>query len=415
MKRGIWRCCSEAAATSAFTSRPPVRLVLPRRTATIIIHRSFSVSVSRRRQVPPDQILEELEHLEAQVAKGQLDHLPLRNRQQVFRQIDDLHRQLQATEIREAHSGQYGGGPRRPEYPRSGRWERFQQTWRHSPGFRQFAYGCVAAACIFAWYNQELVPITNRRRFNCFPNKWEEALGELIYRETIEQFKGKLLPDSDPRTQMVRRVIQGLAPVSGLEDYEVHVIEDRDQRNAFAVPGGQVFVFSGLLPICKTEAGLAAVLSHELAHVVAHHWAERMSSTYLLFGFLIPSLAFWDGGLMSFWLLQQASSLVYNLPASRLEETEADQIGLILMARSCYDPSAAIGIWERMLQAGEMSPPEWLSTHPSTYNRIENIKGWLEMAERESEAAGCARVRDQAQAFADSFGFRPVITKRMRS
>jgi len=101
----------------------------------------------------------------------------------------------------------------------------------------------------------------------------------------IEEYKGKLLPPHDPKVRMVQRVLDRLIPHSGLTEennhWEVHVI-DEDTKNAFVVPGGKVFVFSGILDVCRGDDGLAAVLGHEIAHNVAHHAAEKMSQTGVL-------------------------------------------------------------------------------------------------------------------------------------
>jgi predicted Zn-dependent protease len=162
------------------------------------------------------------------------------------------------------------------------------------------------------------------------------------------------------------------------------VIEDDKTVNAFALPGGKVAVYTGLLPITQDEAGLAVVLSHEIGHAIARHGAERLSTQELVqigeIG-LIVALGGKD---------PQTVRTVHNaygigtgvgviLPYSRKHESEADHIGLILMAKAGYNPQTAVEFWQRMLRAKQDKkvPPEFLSTHPSDERRIRQIREWL--------------------------------------
>jgi Zn-dependent protease with chaperone function len=126
-------------------------------------------------------------------------------------------------------------------------------------------------------YNLEEVPVSGRRRFNIISPGMEEALGRSSVEQVRQEYKGRILPDSDARVRRVKQVLERLLPYAegeGLKDlqWEVTVIESPEQ-NAFVAPGGKVFVFTGILPLCKDEDGIAAVLGHEIAHVVAHHTA----------------------------------------------------------------------------------------------------------------------------------------------
>ena len=164
------------------------------------------------------------------------------------------------------------------------------------------------------------------------------------------------MPENSREVRMVHRVLERLLPHSGLEheNWEVYVIDDQT-KNAFVVPGGKVFVFRGILDVCKGEDGLAAVLGHEIAHNVAHHAAEKMSRMVVILpvGIISWLLTGVDPGLVRFGV-----NLMLSLPNSRKQEEEADYIGLLMMAESCYDPSAAIGLWTRMEQAEQYSPPQ---------------------------------------------------------
>ena len=120
----------------------------------------------------------------------------------------------------------------------------------------------------FYIYNLETVPVSGRRRFNCISAKRETDMAQQLYGQVMQEFGSRVLPAWHPNSKLVNKVMNRLIPASGLEDqaWEVHVVND-PQMNAFVLPGGKVFVFSGILPICNGEDGLATVLGHEIAHV----------------------------------------------------------------------------------------------------------------------------------------------------
>jgi metalloendopeptidase OMA1, mitochondrial len=166
--------------------------------------------------------------------------------------------------------------------------------------------------------------------------------------------------------------------------WEFEVV-DRRVINAFCLPGGKVVVYSGILPITQTEAGLATVIGHEVAHALARHGAERLSDKRVA----VAALAVTAIGLsvnrrtapmVPFTMAALGAGATYGvlLPMSRTQEAEADHIGLILMAMAGYDPHEAIGLWERMRDANvEARQATWLSTHPSDEERIKNIRAWV--------------------------------------
>ncbi|KAI9605070.1 hypothetical protein H4Q26_003041 [Puccinia striiformis f. sp. tritici PST-130] len=163
-------------------------------------------------------------------------------------------------------------------------------------------------------------------------------------------------------------------PVS---DWKIHVIDEPKIQNAW-----EIFVFTGILPICKTEAGLATVLGHEVAHQVLRHPAERMSSMKVIF--LLTTMLSIVG--LDPAICRAAVTLLMTLPNSRRSEVEADQIGLNIMASACYDPKEAIGVWKRMDQHDQSSritrtATEFLQTHPTHDTRIEKITSWLPEAQ----------------------------------
>ncbi|OLN85869.1 Mitochondrial metalloendopeptidase OMA1 [Colletotrichum chlorophyti] len=278
-------------------------------------------------------------------------------------------------------------------------------------GFRRFAssrgthFGiaaCFLAAVAFYFYNVQTVPVSGRRRFNCYSEESvikvsAEQVKRVIY--DVQSQGGRFLPSWDPRTQMVARVMRRLIPVSGLEsqDWEVYVIDDPHTLNAFVLPGGKVFVHSGILRVTRNEDGLAAVLGHEIAHNLAQHVGERMSSSIgpnILLGSVLLLSGMIPGAIiLAQYLGSGLMDLLFTRPMGRKQESEADYIGLMLMAEACYDPREAVEFWRRMDRASKRAQaeevPEFLSTHPSNEHRIEKCTEWLPKAMEKWEASDC--------------------------
>ncbi|GME21867.1 mitochondrial metalloendopeptidase oma1 [Neofusicoccum parvum] len=220
-------------------------------------------------------------------------------------------------------------------YRRGPQYSRFQQAgniftrWAARPTFYYEIGGLGAAVGGFYVYNLEVVPVSGRRRFNVVSPEIEQSMSKEMYNQVLQEYHGRILPPWDRRVRMVQRVLDRLIPASGLtdENWEVHVIDD-PQKNAFVIPGGKVFVFSGILPICQNEDGLAAVLGHEIAHNVAHHAAERMSqSIFVLTAVLAIDIFLGGTGGLTRMLLD----LTFMKPGSRSQESEADFIGLSVL------------------------------------------------------------------------------------
>ncbi|PHH73446.1 hypothetical protein CDD83_4751 [Cordyceps sp. RAO-2017] len=193
------------------------------------------------------------------------------------------------------------------------------------------------------------------------------------------------------------------------EDWEMRVIADDQTVNAFIFPGGKVFVCSGLVRACRSEDALAAVLAHEIAHDVASHTAERLSAAWVA-NLTAGSLLFLAGALpglalFSLWSVVggfYVQDLLFQLPMSRKQESEADYIGLMLMAEACYDPRAAVPFWrlmETIERVGGTEVPEMISTHPSHAHRLDQIEGWLPEAMQKRSESDCSGTA----AFADRF------------
>jgi Zn-dependent protease with chaperone function len=232
----------------------------------------------------------------------------------------------------------------------------------------------LAASCATA-------PVTHRSQLILVSSAYEAQLGAQAF-EAVGK-KGKRSRDPAP-IAVVERIGSRIAAASALQaNWEFAVFEDDKQVNAFALPGGKVGVYTGIFPVAETEAGLAAVLAHEVGHVIARHGAERLSQGLLLqfgaaaiqIGMGANNPAVTNGVLQAYGL---GATIGVLLPWGRTQESEADRIGLVLMAEAGYDPHAALSLWERMEKRdGKQRAPEFLSTHPGPGQRAENIRAWL--------------------------------------
>jgi predicted Zn-dependent protease len=180
-----------------------------------------------------------------------------------------------------------------------------------------------------------------------------------------------------------------------LKDYQwEYKLVDSKEVNAWCMPGGKIVVYTGILPIAKDDAGLAAILGHEVAHALANHGQQRMSAGMLqqvgAVGVAVATgnkSAETQQQFMQYYGL--ASQVGGMLPFSRSHESEADMIGLTLMSIAGYNPDNAVSLWERMsAQSGGQAPPEFMSTHPANETRIANIKQWAPGAKAEAAKFG---------------------------
>lgn len=205
----------------------------------------------------------------------------------------------------------------------------------------------------------------------------------------------KMRPSQDPREiEPVKRVAARIVEAAKRSKYaemanqfqwEVTVIKDDKTPNAFALPGGKMAVYTGIFPMAKTEAGLAAVMGHEVVHALARHGAERMSQGQLTNAGLqvigTAAGAAGGGGMLgqaAMAALGVGAKVGVLLPFSRKHESEADYVGILLAADAGYDPRESIALWERMGQmSGGGAPSEFMSTHPSHETRIDQLKKWM--------------------------------------
>ncbi|KEF59892.1 uncharacterized protein A1O9_04740 [Exophiala aquamarina CBS 119918] len=293
-----------------------------------------------------------------------------------------------------------GKGQQGQQWSNFGPVYRLQYVWRN---YRTFVVVAGTGGGIFYVANLEEVPITHRRRFNIISPATEKSLGAEGYSQILQQYQGKILPADHPVTRMVAKVVERLLPATGglaNDEWRVHVIDSPEEQNAFVMPGGKVFVFTGILPICMDDNGLAAVLAHEIAHDIAHHTAEKMSrGAFVVLVATLLSFVFDVGGDLG----NVVSNLFLALPNNRTQELEADYIGLLMMADSCFDPESAAAFWSRMKEGNPSEPPQFLSTHPSHYNRKDAILRYLPEARARFDNNGCSNVRDYAHTFKDAF------------
>ncbi|EPE04912.1 mitochondrial metalloendopeptidase oma1 [Ophiostoma piceae UAMH 11346] len=260
-----------------------------------------------------------------------------------------------------------------------------------STGMQSVVIFSAVGALLFYFSHLEVVPVSGRRRFNYFSDSTMRMLGEMQYEQLLEEAQRsgqRFLSDYDPRTVVVRHVMSRLIPVSGMSnspgDWEIVVIDDPNTANAFVLPGGKVFVYSGIFSAARNEDAVATVLGHELAHNLANHHGERASSA--IGSTILSWSAFFLTAGLSYFVLSPVINLVFNAPMSRKQESEADFIGLMLMAEACFDPSQALGFWQRMDQEQQLQPPEW-------------IREWLPVAMEKRTQSTCNGTQDFAERF----------------
>jgi predicted Zn-dependent protease len=225
------------------------------------------------------------------------------------------------------------------------------------------------------------VPHTQRKSLILVSPGQETAMGEQAYREILSQEK---LSDNKKWVLMVDKVGWNIARVSHQPNlnWEFKLIES-DQMNAFCLPGGKVAVYTGIMKVAQNEAGLAAIMGHEIAHAVARHGAERMTQVLLVnMGLTMADVSLQNSEHRD--LIMAAIGLSANvgvlLPYSRKHETEADNIGTFYMARAGYDPNEAVALWQRFAEAEQARVPAFLSTHPPSRERAEELRAIAQQA-----------------------------------
>jgi len=252
----------------------------------------------------------------------------------------------------------------------------------------------IVCAAGLLCYACATVPLTGRSQLSLVSNSEIVSMSATEYQQVVRQ--GPLSTDRE-QTELVRRVgtrtaqavqkyMSQIGASSQLDGFkwEFNVIDDPKTVNAWCMPGGKVAFYTGILPICRDETGVAVVMGHEVAHAVANHGRERMSQQMVQqYGMTALGTLMGSNPGLGKQLFSQAvgiGSQLGMLSFSRTHESEADKIGLIFMAMAGYDPRQAVSFWQRMAAQGGQKQPEWLSTHPSDETRIRALQAQLPQA-----------------------------------
>ena len=233
-----------------------------------------------------------------------------------------------------------------------------------------------------------LVPLTGRRQLSLVSDADMLSTSFVQYDQFLKENKLSTNTAQTNEVKQVGRRIQNAVTTYFARNkmsqdlngfaWEFNLVESKE-ANAWCMPGGKVMVYSGILPLAQNETGLAVVMGHEIAHAVAKHSNERMSQalvTQLGGQVLAEALKQKPQQTQQIWMTLFGVGVQVGavLPYNRLQESEADHLGLIFMAMAGYDPHASIEFWQRMSQNAGTKPPEFLSTHPTDENRIQKIK-----------------------------------------
>lgn len=256
-----------------------------------------------------------------------------------------------------------------------------------SAQFRKASLITAATSCIaiLAIPGCATVPETGRSQLLLISPQQEMQLGLTEFNKLKQTLPISRDASRKAQLQQVGRRIAAVAPLPGAR-WEFVLFDKDDEANAFALPGGKVGVYSGMLPITRDEAGLATVISHEIAHAVARHGAERASEQLVMQAggqvldvVAASSVPKWRGAMLAAYGI--GGQLGVTLPHSRAQELEADRLGLLYMARAGYDPREAVAFWRRFsayqARQGSGQPLEFLSTHPLDETRIRALESHM--------------------------------------
>ena len=243
-------------------------------------------------------------------------------------------------------------------------------------------------------------PFTGKKTLNFYPNSQIFPMSFSQYSQFLGE--NEVVEDSD-ESRMIIRVGQRISSAAErwlnanvyagyLKDYrwEYNLVKD-SAINAWCMPGGKIVFYTGILPVAQSETGVAVVMGHEVAHALADHGAQRMSaSTLQALGAVAGNVAINDPEARNTFNMAYGvgSTVGVMLPFSRSHETEADRIGLQIMAIAGYNPEEAPELWKRMKANAGQVPPEFLSTHPSSDTRIANLTQWVPLAKQEARKYG---------------------------
>jgi predicted Zn-dependent protease len=251
----------------------------------------------------------------------------------------------------------------------------------------------VVGVLLLTQTHRQKTPVTHRQERVGLTDKQQMQLGSEEYAKTLRQYSARVVSSGAGYLE-VQRVAKRIEAVAARDKpafvWKVTLLR-KNEANAYCLPGGKIVVYTGILPLAENDAGLATVLGHEVAHATAEHVAERIERQHLTeiaAAIIAGGVAVTPGQYIRIRALLGVGSEAASLPFSRSQESEADHIGLVYMARAGYKPREALAFWKRMLRASKgKEPPEFASDHPSDKHRVERIKEWLPEAERAYEAA----------------------------
>jgi len=243
----------------------------------------------------------------------------------------------------------------------------------------------VVGAMLLLHTHKQKTPVTERTQRVALSDQQQTQLGSQQYAKTLQEDRAEII-SSGPQYAQVRRVARRIEAVAGRDkpafQWKVTLLR-KNEANAYCLPGGKIVVYTGILPVTRNDAALATVLGHEVAHATAEHAAERIEHerlTKVAAAIIAGGVAFTPSQYLRVVALLGGAG---SLPFSRSQESEADHIGLVYMARAGYQPREAVAFWKRMQRAARgKEPPEFASDHPSDQHRIERIEGWLPEAEQ---------------------------------
>ncbi len=252
---------------------------------------------------------------------------------------------------------------------------------------RSFGKARLIIALVFIGFSlisymgsKEYNPVTGEEQYISITPRQEIALGLQAAPKLIQQYGGHY-PNQQYQDLVDRiglKLVRGSKAAETEYQFDFHLLNDRQTINAFALPGGQIFITAALFAKLETEAQLAGVIGHEIGHVVARHSAQQMAKSNLTQGILQGILVASDPSSSSSQAAAYIGQLV-NMKYGRDDELESDKIGVDFMARNGYDPTALIGVMKILAEAsGGAQQPEFFSTHPNPSNRVEQIKAEIQ-------------------------------------
>ena len=246
----------------------------------------------------------------------------------------------------------------------------------------------VVGVLVLTQTHRQKAPVTHRQERVGLTDRQQMQLGSEEYAKTLRQYQARII-EAGPAYSEVQRVARRIETVAGRDKpafvWKVTLLR-KNEANAYCLPGGKIVVYTGILQLTRNEAGLATVLGHEVAHATAEHVAERIERQHLTevaATIIAGGVAVTPGQFIRIRALLGVGGAAASLPFSRSQESEADHIGLVYMARAGYNPREAVAFWKRMLRASRgKQPPEFASDHPSDKRRVEQVREWLPEAER---------------------------------